>query len=177
MTNARKRFQCNRRLVVVLLLAVLAIAGCRTKGDGYIPVAAIARHGFLSDPDTLVEAQGRNIKLWGYVVHANLYGDAVAKSILGEWWGGEAPTPGTWRFNLKASDNDKVGHSFAVVVANDPGRHHILERLAADAKAQRPTRVFVSGKLFRFDAPTQFRTHIGLQMYVVSSDDIRLEER
>lgn len=82
----------------------------------------------------------------GYVGHGNLYGDAVAKANLREWWGGEAPTPENWQFNLKASDNDKVGHSFAILVANDHCRQHILERLAADAKAQRPTRVFFSGQ-------------------------------
>lgn len=159
-----------------MLLSLLGIAGCRATIDGYLPVAAIARNGFASHPEAPVEARGRDIKLWGYVDHGNLYGDKIAREILEEWWGGEGPAPDTWRFNLKAAAEDAVGDSFAVFVANDPGRRHLLERFVVDARGAKPTRVFVSGKLLQFEAPAQFTTLTGFYLEVASSDGIKLDE-
>ena len=122
---------------------------------------------------------GRDVRtggpVWGFVDQGNLYGDADAKRVLGEWWSGEGPDPEHWRFDLKAEANDPVGHSFAVLVPNDPGREDILHRLVADARAQRATKIFVAGRLFTFHAPTQIRDRTGLYLQVRSSQDLRLD--
>lgn len=175
MISMRWRTQQDRLQVLVLCLSILVTAGCGSQINGYLPVSGIAREGFLSGQGHSLSAQGRQIKLWGYVDHGNLYGDMNAKRILGEWWSGEEPRSGTWRFNLKAADDDAVGHSFAVFVANDPERQQILERFVADARAQRPTPVYVRGELFRFEAPTQARDLTGIYMEVTSSADIKFE--
>jgi hypothetical protein len=99
---------------------------------------------------------------------------AGAKAILQEWWSGEGPGPGTWRFNLKAEADDVVGRSFAVHVPNDAGWEDQLRRFVADARAGRPTKVFVSGRPFTFDAPTQARDLTGLYLELESSREIRL---
>ncbi len=175
MANTRCQARYCRRAVPALLFAIVAIAGCGPESHGYIPVAEIARNGFLRDPAASAAAQGREIKLSGYVDHGNLYGDTTARRILGEWWSGESREVGSWRFNLKAAPDDAVGHSFAVFVVNDPGRQDLLQRFAADAEAQRSTRVFVRGRLFRYEAPMQARKLTGLYLEVASSDDIRLQ--
>jgi hypothetical protein len=156
-------------------LAGLALVGCGERVGEYLPASAIARGGFASDEWTVAEIRGREVRLWGFVDQGNLYGDADAKRVLGEWWSGQGPDPEHWRFDLKAEANDPVGLSFAVLVPNDPGREDILHRLVADARAQRATKIFVAGRLFTFHAPTQIRGRTGLYLQVRSSQDLRLD--
>ena len=147
---------------------------CKVAG-GYLPATAIARNGFLIDRPAGAEAVPREIKLWGFVDHGNLYGDAGAKEILREWWGGEGPDARSWRFNLKGDVNDAVGDSFPVHVLNDSGRDALLRLIVADARAGRPTKVFVTGKMFTFHAPTQTLDLTGLYLQLRSSQDIQLD--
>lgn len=60
----------------------------------YLPVAAIARNGFVRDKGAVAEAQGREIHLWGFVDSGNLYGDEDTRRVLGDWWSGEGPSAG-----------------------------------------------------------------------------------
>ena len=158
-----------------VLAVAMALVGCGGPVGEYLPVSAIARGGFASDEWTAAEVQGREVRLWGFVDQGNLYGDADAKRVLGAWWSGEGPDPDHWRFDLKAQADDPVGHSFAVLVPNDPGREKLLGRFVADARARRATKVFVAGRLFRFHAPTQILDRTGLSLQVRSSQDIRLD--
>jgi len=123
----------------------------------------------------MLAARDREVKLWGFVDHGNLYGDAGAKKILKEWWSGEGPSAAPWRFNLKAEANRPVGHSFPAHVPNDTGCEDLLKRFVADARAGRSTKVFARGRLFTFDAPTQVIDLTGLHLELQSSGDIRLE--
>lgn len=160
---------------VVMLIAATGLAGCDEPAGGYFPASAIARNGFVVDQGAAAEARGREIRLWGFVDHGNLYGDAGAKRILQEWWAGEGPRADAWRFNLKAGADDAVGRSFPVHIPNDAGRDALLRRFVADARARRPTKVFVRGRLFTFEAPTQLSHLTGLYLELKSSPDIRLE--
>ncbi len=137
--------------------------------------AAISANGFARDREAMRKAEGQTIRLWGFVDHANLYGNAGARMILGDWWSGEGPGAAAWRFNLKAHAEDKNGQSFPVYVPNDPERDALLKKFMADAQAGRPTRVFVKGRLFTFAAPTQAGRLTGLYLKVDSSQDIRLK--
>ena len=80
----------------------------------------------------------------------------------------------SWRFNLKARPGDETGESFAVHVRNDSGRAALLDAFVADARLRRPTKVFLQGRVFSFDAPTEGATLTGLHIEVLSSQDIRL---
>lgn len=160
---------------VAVLVAALGLAGCNGQIGEYLPLSAIARGGFVSDEGTVAEVHGREVRLWGFVDQGNLYGGAEAKRVLGEWWSGEGPDPDHWRFDLKAQADDAVGHSFAVLVPNDAGREDLLVRLVADARAGRPTKVFVKGRLFTFHAPTQILDLTSLYLQLRSSQDIRLD--
>jgi hypothetical protein len=62
-----------------------------------------------------------------------------------------------------------------VLVPKDPGRWGLLDRLVADARAGRATRIFVVGRLFRFHAPTQILDRTGLYLQLRSSQDIRFD--
>ncbi|MDG4594830.1 MAG: hypothetical protein P9F75_03915 [Candidatus Contendobacter sp.] len=157
----------------MILIAAIGLAGCDEPAGGYIPVAVIARNGFLGDQWAAAKARGQEVRLWGFVDHGNLYGDAGAKRILEEWWGGEGPDADTWRFNLKATAAAAVGHSFPVHVPNDAGREDLLRRFVADARAGRPTKVFVQGRLLTFEAHTQVSDLTGLYLELGSSRDIR----
>jgi len=157
-----------------VLAAAIGLAGCEERAGEYLPVSAIARGGFVSDEWTVAEMHGREVRVWGFVDQGNLYGDADAKRVLGEWWSGETPDPDHWRFELKSKARDPVGRSFSVHVPNDAGRKDLLDRLAADAQARRPTRIFVTGRLFTFPAPTQILDRTGLYLQLRSSQDIRL---
>jgi hypothetical protein len=61
-----------------------------------------------------------------------------------------------------------------VHVPDDAGRVDLLRRFVADARAGRATKVFVTGTLLTFEAPTQVRDLIGLYLVLGSSRDIRL---
>jgi hypothetical protein len=158
-----------------VLAAAMALAGCGERVGEYWPVSAVARGGFAGGECTPAEMQGREVRLWGFVDHGNLYGDADAKRILGDWWSGDGPDPDHWRFDLKAHADDPVGHAFAVRVPNDAGRQDLLERFVADARARKATKVFVTGRLSTFPAPAQALDLIGLYLHLRSSQDIRLD--
>ena len=162
------------RALVLLCTAMLAM-GCSQQTAGYVAASAIVRDGFARDGEAIRRLSGQDVKLWGYVDHGNLYGDDAARAILGDWWSGPGPDDATWRFNLKANADDAVGRSFPVHVPNDEGRDELLRTFVADASAQRPTKVFVTGRLFTFDAPTHVSARTGLSMEVASSQDILLE--
>jgi hypothetical protein len=76
---------------------------------------------------------------------------------------------------LKAEAGDKAGNSFSVLAPNGPGRDELLKAFVSDANAQKPTKVFVKGKLHTFDAPTNTGVLTGLTMALRSSNDILLE--
>ena len=143
--------------------------------DSYTAASSLTRNGFAKDGEQMRGLDGQVVKLWGFVDHGNLYGDEGAKAILGDWWSGEGPEASTWRFNLKGNAGDAVGESFAVHVPNDAGRDDLLRAFVADARAGRPTKVFVTGRLATFEAPSSDRVRTGLTMEVQSSSDILLE--
>ena len=159
----------------MLVAILLVVSGCREPADGYRPAAEVARNGFLIDRPAGAEAAPREVRLWGFVDHGNLYGNDDAKRLLGEWWGGDGPDARSWRFDLKGAAEDAVGQSFPVHVPNDAGRDDLLRRFVADARAKRPTKVFVTGTLVTFRAPTQAVELTGLYLQLRSSQDVRLD--
>lgn len=163
---------------VAWLATVVVVASCAACADRapqeVVPASAISVHGFAAHGFDVRADTGRALTLRGYVDHANLYGDAGAKAILGAWWSGDGPDPATWRFNLKAHAEDGAGRSFAVHVASDTGRDELLRTMAADARAGRPTPVVVRGTVTTFAAPLDMMTRRGLLMTVASSRDVRL---
>ena len=163
------------RRMLFFLVAAVWITGCDDHVDGYIPVKEIARNGFLIDQQATGLLPGKEVRLWGYVDHGNLYGDSDVREILEEWWAGEGPDAVTWRFNLKADADDAVGHSFPVRIHdNDTRRDKLLRKFVADARGQKPTKVFLKGTLQSYEAPTQVSTLTGLYLEVSSSQDIQL---
>ena len=143
--------------------------------DDYRAASSISKSGFAINDDEMRQLDGQEVMLWGYVDHGNLYGDEGARAILGDWWSGDGPDASTWRFNLKAQAGDAVGDSFAVTVPNDEGRDALLQQFAADAQEGRPTRVFVTGRLATFDAPSSDRVRTGLTLDAQSSSDVLLQ--
>jgi hypothetical protein len=159
---------------LILLILSTCLAGCYEQKSGYIAASSISMNGFARDADEMCKAQGQEFRVWGFVDHGNLYGDESAKRILEDWWSGEGPSAATWRFNLKANAEDTAGQSFPVRVPNDPGRDNLLKVFLADARAHRPTKVFIKGKLFTFAAPANFTFLTGLFIEARSSQDISL---
>jgi heat shock protein HslJ len=141
--------------------------------DDYMAASSISKDGFAINDEEMRQLDGQEVMLWGYVDHGNIYGDEGAKTILGDWWSGAGPDAATWRFNLKARAGDAAGKSFAVTIPNDAGRDELLRRFVADAQAQQPTRVFVTGWLTTFEAPSGDRVRTGLMLDVQSSSNIR----
>jgi hypothetical protein len=156
------------------LLAAIGLAGCGERFGEYLPVSSIAPNGFVTDVRTVAKLQGQEVRLWGFVDPGNLYADEDAKRVLGAWWGGAGPDAATWRFGLKAEEDDPVGHSIPVQVRNDAGRDALLGAFRADAEAGRPTRLFLQGRLRTYAAPTQFLSFTGIVLEVPSSQAILL---
>ena len=162
-------------LIIVILVVTALLVGCGGQIGNYTAASSISENGFARDEKHVRELEDQVVQIWGFVDRANMYGDEGAQEILGEWWGGEGPSATTWRFNLKAREDDEAGQSFAVHVPNDEGRDDLLRAFVADARAQEPTRVFVKGRIFTFDAPANAVSRTGLYMELQSSHDILLE--
>jgi len=160
---------------IFMLVVALLLAGCSQQVGDYVAASSISRNGFARDGNKMRKVDGQEIKIWGFVDHDNLYGDEGAKEILADRWSGDGPSPATWRFDLKAKADDEAGHSFSVHIPNDQRRDDLLKAFVADARAGKPTRVFVTGRIFTFDAPTNVTPLTGLYMELQSSDDIRLQ--
>jgi hypothetical protein len=150
------------------------MTGCQEQRGDYIAASSISKGGLARNAKEIRKINGQEIKIWGFVDHGNIYGDEGVKAILQDWWSGVGPSAATWSFNLKAREDDQTGHSFRVRVPNDPLRDSLLRVFIADARAQRPTKVYVRGKIFTFDMPTNVATHTGLTMELESSKDIWL---
>jgi hypothetical protein len=125
---------------LALLTAAAWLAGCSERIGDYLPASSIARGGFLRDLQALAGSQGQVIALWGFVDHANLYGDVGARRVLQEWWSGAGTSATSWRFNLLARETDGAGRSLQVQVPNGPGRDDLLRAFVADARTRRPTK-------------------------------------
>lgn len=166
----------NKYLIIFIVVVAACLAGCNQQTGDYVAASSISADGFARNEQAVRQLDGEEIKLWGYVDHGNLYGDEDAREILGDWWSGAGPDAETWRFNLKANADDAVGKSFAVTLPNDAGRDALLRRFVTDAQAQRPTRVFVTGRLTTFDAPSSDGVRTGLLLDVQSSSDISVAE-
>lgn len=149
---------------------------CDTPVSNYAAASSISKSGFAASQKSMESLPGREIELWGYVDHQNIYADDSAKQILGDWWAGYGPEATTWRFNLKASTDDDVGQSFPVYVPNDILRDDVLRLFLRDAAKNRPTKVYLKGNITTFDAPANFQTFRGLSMQLQSSRDIRLQK-
>lgn len=161
--------------IVIMLVLISSLVGCVTQIGDYIAASSISKDGFARDEQQIREFQDQEVKLWGFVDHRNLYGDEGAKEILEDWWSGDGPDASTWQFNMKARQNDEAGHSFPVYVPNDQVRDHLLQLFLADARAQRPTKIFITGRLFTFDAPANVDSLTGIYLELQSSNDILLE--
>lgn len=161
--------------VAALVIGAL-LAACADRPAEVLPASAISVRGFAAAGFDAPAGVGQAVAIRGYVDHANLYGDAGAKAILGQWWSGDGPDAATWRFNLKALAGNGAGQSFAVHVRSDAGRDALLRALVADAQAGRPTPVVVRGAVFTFNAPMNVVSRRGLWMQVDSSRDIRLPD-
>jgi hypothetical protein len=163
---------CLRAMYVERISALEALTPSDEPAGEYVAAAAISRNGFARDGRELRAQSGRTIKVWGFVDHANLYGDAAARETLGEWWSGDGPSAGSWRFNLKARAEDGPGQSFPVYVRTDQGTVALLRAFVANARAPRPTKVYVTGRLFTFDAPANTVARTGLYLDVQSSNAV-----
>jgi len=162
----------NNIVRFMMLFTVILLAGCSEQMGDYVAVSSISTDGFAKQTVHIVD--GQVVKLWGFADHGNLYGNEGAQEILQEWWSGPGPDENSWRFNLMAAADNEIGHSFPVYVPNGAGRDDLLRAFVADARTQKPTRVFVTGRLFTFDAPGNVTTRIGLYMEAASAHDVLL---
>ncbi len=159
-------------VLLVLFIPVLTITtGClgshRQRGD-YLAVASITRGQKLN-------ADGNEIKVWGFVDHSNIFANG-AQQILEQCWAGDCSAPAQWRFSIKSGQNAETGSGhFSVYAPNDQGRDALLKAFLADAKAGRPTEVFVKGRVSAAKLHSNFSSHVHVRIDVTSSQDILLE--
>ena len=159
-------------VALILLLATALLSGCDDRIGEYVAASAISDKGFARKAG-IPSVEGQWVRIWGFVDYRNLYGDADVRTVIGDLWSGDGPEPGYWRFNLKAQAGDGTGQSFAVRVPNDAHRAAVLKVFVGNARARRPTRVFLQGRLFTFNAPTNVDLKVGLYLELESSADIR----
>ncbi len=153
-------------LALLAVLLVVGAEGCERSIGPYRAASTISRHGFAHNRQKMLGAAGRRIRVWGFVDYANVYPDGP---------GGDEQDGHRWRFDLKAEAADEPGESFPVYVFKDRGRERLLEAFAENERAGKPTRVFITGIIHTFDAPTNFSLLTGLYLEVASSRDVRLE--
>ena len=143
----------------------LLLVGCVDKSlDGYVPASSFSKKGFAKNREQALTNRGKVIKVWGYVDGANVFSK--------EW---KDNSPEKWRFKLKAKPWEDAGQSFSIHVPVDDGHDELVTLFVANHLINKPTRVFVTGRISTFDAPMNFVRKTGLYMEVNSSKDILLE--
>ena len=151
--------------VQILLIVPLFLGGCKDKPiGGYVPASSFSKKGFAKNREEVLAHRGKVLKVWGYVDGGN---------VFPKDWGDNQP--GKWRFKLKAKPSDEVGQSFSIHIPVDDRHDELVALFEATDFAEKPTRVFVTGKLSTFDAPMNFVRKTGLIMDVNSSKDILLK--
>lgn len=168
-----------RAIVSLILTGLLAgpLVGCGEGVDDPICASSLAKGGFARSDSAVRDSNGREIRVWGFVDHRNLYGDASTRQILVDWWSGQGPSATTWRFDLMGKADDKTGHGFPVHVPNDAGRDELLRAFLADAREHRPTKVLIQGTLRTFQAPLNAISLTGLYLEAWSAQAIRIEPK
>lgn len=151
--------------VLLILIVPLFLGGCKDKPiGGYVPASSFSKKGFAKNSEQVLALRGKVLKVWGYVDGGN---------VFPKDWGDNQP--GKWRFKLKAKPSDDVGQSFSIHIPVDDRHDELVALFEATDFADKPTRVFVTGKLSTFDAPMNFVRKTGLIMDVISSKDIFLK--
>ena len=151
--------------VLLILIVPLFLGGCKDKPiGGYVPASSFSKKGFAKNREQVLALRGKVLKVWGYVDGGN---------VFPKDWGDNQP--GKWRFKLKAKPSDDVGQSFSIHIPVDDRHDELVALFEATDFADKPTRVFVTGKLSTFDAPMNFVRKTGLIMDVNSSIDIFLK--
>ena len=151
--------------VLLILIVPLFLGGCKDKPiGGYVPASSFSKKGFAKNREQVLALRGKVLKVWGYVDGGN---------VFPKDWGDNQP--GKWRFKLKAKPSDDVGQSFSIHIPVDDRHDELVALFEATDFADKPTRVFVTGKLSTFDAPVNFVRKTGLIMDVNSSKDIFLK--
>ena len=151
--------------VLLILIVPLFLGGCKDKPiGGYVPASSFSKKGFAKNREQVLALRGKVLKVWGYVDGGN---------VFPKDWGDNQH--GKWRFKLKAKPSDDVGQSFSIHIPVDDRHDELVALFEATDFADKPTRVFVTGKLSTFDAPMNFVRKTGLIMDVNSSKDIFLK--
>ena len=151
--------------VLIILIVPLFLGGCKDKPiGGYVPASSFSKKGFAKDREVVLALRGKVLKVWGYVDGGN---------VFPKDWG--TNQPGKWRFKLKAKPWDDVGQSFSINIPVDDRHDELVALFEATDFAEKPTRVFVTGKLSTFDAPMNFVRKTGLSMDLNSSKDVLLK--
>ena len=152
-------------LFLMIMVAPVLLGGCVDKSmGGYVPASSFSKKGFAKNRKEVLAHRGKVLKVWGYVDGGN---------VFPKDWG--TNQPGKWRFDLKAKPSDDVGQSFSILIPVDDRHDELVALFEATDFADKPTRVFVTGKLSTFDAPMNFVRKTGLSMDVNSSKDILLK--
>jgi hypothetical protein len=55
------------RICLLLIPAASLLCGCDGRVEEYVPASSISRNGFARDARAEREADGREVKLWGFV--------------------------------------------------------------------------------------------------------------
>jgi hypothetical protein len=166
MTCIHQPIDLNTLHLLVLFVSLpLLLVGCVDKSlDGYVPASSFSKKGFAKNREQALTNRGKVIKVWGYVDGANVFSK--------EW---KDNSPEKWRFKLKAKPWEDAGQSFSIHVPVDDGHDELVTLFVANHLINKPTRVFVTGRVSTFDAPMNLIRKTGLYMEVNSSKDILLE--
>jgi uncharacterized protein YwbE len=147
-----------------ILILVIFFSGCAHNAvtmplDGHEALGSISRKGFALNKAQIQKLNGKVVKLWGYIDFANT-------STCGRK---------NWYFSLKADKLSEAGESIHI---NTPAEYRFGELyydIRDMQKRDQKTAVLVKGVLKTFNAPTNFATPIGIEIYVKSPEDIKFK--
>ena len=146
-------------LFLMILIAPLFLGGCVDKSmGGYVPASSFSKQDFAKNRAEVLAHRGKVLTVWGYV---------DGGTVFPKHWGDNQP--GTWRFKLKAKHWDDMGQSFSINIPVDDRHDERVALFEATDFGDKPTSVFVTGKLSTFDAPLKLVRKTGLLMALNSS--------
>ncbi|MEX1315898.1 MAG: hypothetical protein AB1Z22_02080 [Synechococcaceae cyanobacterium] len=160
--------------VTILVL----VTGCDEQIGGYLPASSIStRTGFARNRKQALKMSGKEIKLWGYVDYSNVYADGAGDAVPTDWDQVHSHnlTPDMWRFDLMIRPDGEAGCGFAVYLRKHEDGKKLFAGFSTNERAGKPSRVYVKGKVFTFDAPTNLMGLTGLYMESELPNGVLLE--
>jgi len=159
-----------------LVVSVFLLSGCirqLPETDGHMALANLVKRGYARDKEYIRNQEGSEIRIWGYVDHANIsLSEGTIENKPLDWT--ILKNDGGSYFDLKARLNDDAGESIRIRIIGSEEQYKEVFKKLRDMRTVNPqTPALVTGIMRTFEAPTNTGLLIGVSIDLESPENIK----